>query len=350
MNPRPDPPPPTISEKVNCLSRPAAYGRAGAVVERRETHMSWVFLVGDRAFKLKKPVRFDYLDFSTLPRREAACRAEVALNGPLAPGVYRGVAPLKAGPGGLNICGEGEVVDWLVVMRRLDERHTLERRLADRPPSRAELDRLARALAGFYRSARPVGATAAAYQHAVRRALDDDRSVLLRRELGLPSAQVHHIDAVMRRFLRTRGDQLGRRARRRRIVEVHGDLRPEHIWLGDEVKVIDRLEFNRALRIADPVDELAFLDLECERLGSPGAGRRLREAVQRRLHDDAPRELVLFHRCHRAMLRARLSIAHLLEPRPRTPRKWPRQARAYLRLAARDARELELLLNRPAGR
>ena len=87
---------PTLDQKVEFLSRPSSYSQAVAEVIRRETHMSWVFLAGDRAFKLKKPVRFPYLDFSTLERRGAACRAELSLNRRLAPDVYLEVAPLTA--------------------------------------------------------------------------------------------------------------------------------------------------------------------------------------------------------------------------------------------------------------
>src|SRR5208283_2544205 len=95
-------------------------------VVRRETHMSEVFLADDRVYKLKKPVRFPYLDFSTLARREAACRAELKLNRRLAPNVYLGVVPLACSAQGLAIAGDGEVVDWLVVMTRLDESQMLD--------------------------------------------------------------------------------------------------------------------------------------------------------------------------------------------------------------------------------
>ena len=91
---------PTLAEKVAFLSQPAAYPRPVSEVIRRETHMSWVFLAGDKVYKLKKPVRFPYLDFSTLGRREAACRAELDLNRRLAPDVYLDVVPLVAAPRG----------------------------------------------------------------------------------------------------------------------------------------------------------------------------------------------------------------------------------------------------------
>ena len=122
---------PTLADKVEFLSRPEAYPHAVPELIRRETHMSWVFLAGDKVYKLKKPVRFPYLDFSTLGRREAACRAEFSLNRRLAPDVYIGVTPLVVSPRGLSLGGAGSIVDWLVVMRRLDDRWVLEQVLRE---------------------------------------------------------------------------------------------------------------------------------------------------------------------------------------------------------------------------
>jgi aminoglycoside phosphotransferase family enzyme len=98
------------------------------------------------------------------------------------------------------------------------------------------------------------------------------------------------------------------------------------------------------------LDELAFLCLECERLGIAWAGRYLRRRVMRDLRDHTPEALFWFYRCHRATLRARLAIAHLLEPRPRTPEKWRPLARRYLAIAAADATRLMRLLKSPTGR
>jgi uncharacterized protein len=339
---------PTLEHKVDFLSRPSAYAHAPAEVVRRETHMSWVFLAGDRVYKLKKPVRFPYLDFSTLDRREAACRAELQLNRRLALDVYIDVMPVVASPAGLSIDGQGAVqgtvVDWLVVMRRLDERQTLERAILEKRVEAWQLDRLAATLVQFYRRAGPVLYPAAAYLLGWRQSLDYNRRILLDPRLNLPAGQVSRIDTVQRKFLALRRGLLLRRVQGRHIVDGHGDLRPEHIWLGDPVRIIDCLEFNPRLRAVDPFDEIAFLGLECERLGAAWAGAHIRRRAARGLSDGLTEELFLFYRCHRATLRARLAIAHLLEPNPRTPEKWPRVARQYLRIAATDATKLERLL------
>jgi aminoglycoside phosphotransferase family enzyme len=138
-----------LAAKVDFLSRPDAYDPRPAGVVRRETHMSWVFLAGNEVYKLKKPVRFPYLDFSTLARREAACRAELRLNRRLAPDVYLGVLPLVERAGALLIDGEGAPVDWLVKMKRLDERFMLDGILANGTLTIGQLDRLIEALALF---------------------------------------------------------------------------------------------------------------------------------------------------------------------------------------------------------
>ena len=240
------------------------------------------------------------------------------------------------------------MVDWLVAMRRLGDATALDTRLRNHVEDR-ELDRLAATLARFYRHARPVHTTPSALRAAWRDALAYDRRVLLDPGLPTPHGLVRRIHSVLRRFLDTHGADLAERARRRRILDGHGDLRPEHIWLGDRVRIIDCLEFNPALRASDPVDEIAFLDLECERLGAPRAGARIRDRVLAEMGERPGELLYRFYRCHRAVLRARLSIAHLLEPDGRTPEKWPELARAYLRIAARDAARIEVCLNRPSG-
>ncbi len=341
---------PSLAAKVAFLSRGDAYQPSVSEVHRRETHMSEVFLAGDKAYKLKKPVRFPYLDFSTLARREAACRAELSLNRRLAPDVYEDVQPIVRSKSGLSIGGDGEVVDWLVLMKRLDESQMLDRLIEERRVQRWQLDRLVATLVNFYRRARAVFISPAAYRTQLHRSLAYNRRVLADPRFNLPAGTIRYVDAVQRRFLDKRAGLLAERVRTRHIVDGHGDLRPEHIWIGDPVRIIDCLEFNAGLRMVDPFDEIAFLCLECERLGAAWAGEYLRRRLIYALHDGHSTELFVFYRCHRATLRARLAIAHLLEDQPRTPEKWPMLARTYLRLAAADAVRLERTLRKRANR
>jgi aminoglycoside phosphotransferase family enzyme len=340
----------TLDAKVAFLSRPQSYRPVPPEVVRRETHMSWVFLAGERVYKLKKPVRFPYLDFSTLGRRERACRAELRLNRRLAPDVYLDVVPLTETREGLALGGEGRAVDWLVCMRQLDERRMLDSLIGARQVQTHQVERLVKVLARFYRGARPTFLPPAVHLADLKQSLAYNRRVLLDRRFALPAGLVRRIDRAQRRFLDRCGSLIAARLRHRRIVDGHGDLRPEHIFIDDEVRIIDCLEFNPRLRIVDPFDEIAYLSLECERLGAPWVGAYLRRRMQSMLRDGPTEALFAFYHCYRATLRARLAIAHLYEAHPRTPEKWPRLAAEYLALADRSARELEAWLRTRAGR
>ncbi len=340
----------TLADKVAFLGRPEAYPHSPREVASKQTHMSWVFLAGDKAYKLKKPVRFPYLDYSTLEKREAACRAELTLNRRLAPDVYEQVVPLTQSPRGLSLGGAGEVADWLVVMRRLDEGRTLEQTIASGTLAAWQLDRVVATLVAFYRRAPAAFVPPEIYLANWHKSLAYNKRILLDPRLALPSGLIGRIDAAQRGFLNARARLIAERVRGRQVVDGHGDLRPEHIWLGDPVIVIDCLEFNASLRAVDPFDEIAYLCVECDRLGARWASRYIRRRAIHALRDHLSDELFTFYRCHRATLRARLSIAHLLEPEPRTPEKWPRLARTYLRIAAADAIKLERLVRTRASR
>jgi aminoglycoside phosphotransferase family enzyme len=339
-----------LPEKVAFLSEASHYPGLPDRVLVRETHMSWVFLAGDLVYKLKKPVRFPYLDFSTLRRREAACRAEFSLNLRLAPDIYLGVVPLTETDGVLSIDGKGRVIDWLVVMRRLADDGSLESAIQSGRVSMRDADRIADRLSTFYRHARRVAIRPDESLADWRAMLAYNRRILRDPRFGLPAGQIERILRIQRRFLAEEPGVLKGRVRQRRIVEAHGDLRPEHIWLGNPVTVIDCLEFDKQMRCLDPLDEVAFLHLECQRLGAGWVGERIYRQLARDIADPRETGLYLFYRSCRALLRARLAIAHLLDSAPRTPEKWPRRAREYLAFAEQDAVRLERLLNRRRGR
>lgn len=184
----------------------------------------------------------------------------------------------------------------------------------------------------------------------LRRTITYNKRVLLDDRFNLPAGLVSRVDRCQRLFLDRYGSAIAARFRHRRIVDGHGDLRPEHICLQASVRVIDCLEFNARLRAVDPFDEVAYLALECERLGAAWAGSALRQQMTHKLRDGPADVLFDFYTCYRATLRARLAIAHLYEEHPRTPQKWPRLAIDYLQLAARSARRLEDLFRTRSDR
>jgi aminoglycoside phosphotransferase family enzyme len=327
-----------LEAKVGFLGRPDAYPEATSRVEAVETHMSWVFLTDAHAYKLKKPVRYPYLDFSTPEARRLDCEQEVRLNRRLARDVYLGVLPLVVDAAGrLRLGGEGETVDWLVQMRRLPADRMLDQLLRGGTVTQAEIGQLAQLFARFYAAA-PVEALAPeAYRQTLATRIEDNLRELISPEFGLDPELPQRIARIQLGFLHGHAELFDRRVREGRIVEGHGDLRPEHVCLLAEPVVIDCLEFNREFRILDPVDELGYLALECERLQAPRVGRWLLDGYGEASGDVPPDALIHFYQSCRASLRAKLALWHLRDDGRHPPGRWRSTAGEYLELAQRHA-------------
>jgi aminoglycoside phosphotransferase family enzyme len=340
----PPPPPARKSEvpleaKLRFLQSASAYPHARQAPECVETHMSWVFLSGDRVYKLKKPVRLPVLDFSTLDRREFFCREELRLNARLAPDVYLGLLALQTSAAGWSLVHDGEqqadatTVDWLVLMRRLPVQRMLAALLAEGTVAGGDIDALNQLLGTFYRRASSVQVSPEIYVERLRHEYAVSRKLLLMARFELHGAACA-LDAFAG-ALSANASSLRARAAGGHLVEGHGDLRPEHICLIEEPVVIDCLEFNTTLRQVDPFDEIAFLALECEIAGAPWIGAQLITGLERALGESPPTGVMTVYTAHRALLRARLSIAHLLDQVVRTPQRWPAQAQRYIDHARR---------------
>ena len=249
------------------------------------------------------------------------------LNRRLAGDVYRGLAIVTHSANGeLAIDGEGRVVDWLVRMRRLPAEYMLDWLVEHERLRPADVAVVAQRLGDFFAAQPAVALAVGRYRLLLRQQLDLSRAMLARPGFGLPPQQIDAVHSTLGRYLED-GADLAARVRTGRIVEGHGDLRPEHICLGTPPVIIDCLEFSRDLRLLDPFDEFAFLGLECARLGAPWVAPLLLEALAARLDDRPPVRLWHFYTALRACVRARLALAHLLEPAPSRPHLWIPRAR-----------------------
>ena len=323
----------SLESKVAFLRQPSAYPEQCFRVEAIETHMSWVFLTEQHAWKLKKPVRYDYLDFSTLAARQFYCEEEVRLNRRLAAPIYLGVESLGINAAGNLTLGQGTPTDWLVKMRRLPMQNMLDYAIGHGSAGNEDMVALAARMSRFYAACTPVALDVARYR---QRFIDDvarNGVELSTPAFRIPAEQVAGLCQRQTDFLQRHETLLAQRLAAGKIVEGHGDLRPEHICLHPELMVIDCLEFSRDLRIVDAVDELAFLAMECARLGAPELGQCLLNAYSDAAGDYPPPQLVRFYRSFRASLRARIAVRHLNEEKFRYSNEWRQRAMAYLDLA-----------------
>jgi uncharacterized protein len=261
--------PPSLSDKVAFLSRPESYPEGAACVTAIETHMSWVFVTDRLVYKMKKPVRFPYLDFSTLEARRRTCEESLRLNRRLAADVYLGLVPLTCTDAGLRLGGPGEPVEWLEQMRRLPERMMLDSAVREGRATARDGERLTAVLAGFYARAQPCELDAAAYRARLAAGVRDHARALCDPVLELDTGPIAALAEAQADYLERHSGMLRCAGRCRPDHRGHGDLRPEHVCLSEPPVFIDCLEFNRDLRLLDCVDELSYLGH-----GMRGARRR----------------------------------------------------------------------------
>jgi aminoglycoside phosphotransferase family enzyme len=328
-----------LRAKVDCLSRPETYSGGALAVETIETHFAWVFLVGRCAYKMKKPLKFRELDLTTLATRRVNCELEVALNRRLAPTVYVGTIPLYDVGGRLSLQGPGTPVEWLVKMHKLPRERALDRLATKGNIDDAQLRGLLQRLARFYAAAVRAPWDGLAYRRAMAHEVERTADELAQPQLGLDLAYVDRIAIELLRRIAANASVFHRRVTEGRIIDAHGDLRPEHVFLLPEPQVIDCLEFSADLRLLDSAAEIAFLALECERLGHSDLAGRVLAYYREYAHDACEADLLEFYRALRAFVRAKVAAWHLEEgTAPETHAEWQKRTWWYLHEAAASLR------------
>jgi uncharacterized protein len=307
VNIRP-PTPASQDEIVAAMSQPAFYHPAPREVERRETHASTVFLAGDRAYKVKKPVRFDFLDYSTAVRRMRMCEEEVALNRRLAPHIYVGVRSIVASRDGFALASpeRADALEYAVEMHRFDEDHTLASRVARHAVDPAQVREVGALIAAFHARAEVVGRGDPRPQ--VKRTSDENFANLL--ELAGPERE-SDVCAAQRftdAFLVRRRDAFLERAEAGLIRDGHGDLRAEHVLLDDPIQIVDCVEFDAALRRTDVASDLAFLVMDLRRLGAGNLVGDLLDGYREAGGVPGDDGLIAFYAAQRAWVRAKVAL------------------------------------------
>jgi len=290
---------------LQALAMPAMY-RGAPLVTVHETHASWVFVAGERAYKVKKPLALAFLDYSTLTLRHNACREEVRVNRELAPGLYLGVRAIVRSQDGFRIVSDEapDAVEYVVEMRSFSEDDTFAGLIAAGSLTRAHVTAAARLLAAFHRSA------------AVAADWDADRVLALWRRnveelqhVGPPAGW--HLDVAAgfgEAFVTAHAPEFRRRAALGLARDGHGDLRCEHVLAGPTVRVVDRIEFDPTLRRSDIACDLAFLAMDLEVSGQRWAACELVSAYRDAGMDPGGEPLRSFYAAHCALVRAKVTL------------------------------------------
>jgi aminoglycoside phosphotransferase family enzyme/predicted kinase len=293
----------------DALLRAAAWPGSSGTVELVETHISWVFLVGDLAYKVKKPVRLDFLDFSTPALRRHFCEEELRLNRRFAPELYLGLSRVVSTPAGLAVDVPGRVVDHAVRMRRFDRDEELDALLERGAADPALLRQFGGRLAGQHATS-PRAGTAQPWARPERtlEACRENFTELRRREDGSTLAQVEALAAWTEQRFATLAPRFGKRVDEGRFRECHGDLHCANVVRhGGELWPFDALEFDPGLHWIDVANDLAFLYMDLRARGHPALAAALLDGWLSGSGDFDALGVLRFYEAYRAGVRAKVA-------------------------------------------
>lgn len=303
---------------IQAMLAPAFYDHETRHVDLVQTHISYVLLTDDTVYKLKKQVRFSFLDFSTLERRRHFCHEEVRLNRRLAPDVYRGVMAIARDGDTYRLAEEDEpdAVEYVVVMRRLPADRVLASMLGRNAVTAEMIDAVVDRLVAFHGAAeRGPEVRAAGDPKRIRMAMDEDFQEMRRfRGTTIAAADDEAIIDFCHRSLERFTPLLAQRIAAGRVCDGHGDLHAEHVCLTDPLIIFDCIEFNPDFRRRDVAAEIAFLAMDLEFRGHPRLAERLVSGYADAAADPELPRLVPFFKAHRAYIRGKVDSLTADEP------------------------------------
>jgi aminoglycoside phosphotransferase family enzyme/predicted kinase len=314
-------------------------------VELIQTHISLLLLGKSRVLKLKKPVDFGFLDYTTLEKRRIACDREVELNSRLCPRIYLGTQPVVEENGTFRFSGEGNIVDYGVLMKRLPEDRMLDRIVFDGNVTEAMISRIAEKISAFHKAARR-GEDVNAFGNLETIRYNWEENFQQTKpyiDRTIAASDFELIRAWIGNWLDENEVLLNERVAKGHICDGHGDLRCESICVTNGICIFDCIEFNDRFRCADVANEAAFLAMDLAANGRPDLGYFFYERYSELAGDEQLFKLFSFYRCYRAFVRGKVLSFQLDEPELSDGQHISARKRAedYFRIAASSAKQLQ---------
>jgi uncharacterized protein len=304
-----------LARLVEHLSDPRAYPDPTTKVDVHQTHISVVFVTDDCAYKIKKPVALEFLDYSTLEQRRHWCDEEIRLNRRLAARIYLGVVRITQDGSAVRVEGTGPVIEWAVKMQRLSAEASLATAVARNDLSRETVELLARRIADFDRHAERDESIArfGRFDVVARNARENFEQSHSQVGTTVSRRVFERVQTLTEETLGHHRALIEDRADRGVPCDTHGDIRMEHVYLfpgrdpPDDLAIVDCIEFNLRFRAADPVADMAFLVMDLIRHGRRDLAHWFRDAYLAYAGDDQGMALAPFYVSYRAAVRAKVN-------------------------------------------
>ncbi|MBT1071804.1 AAA family ATPase [Pelotalea chapellei] len=306
-----------IRSILKSLLKSEAYPEPTNKVELVQTHVSWIFLTETHAYKIKKPVDFGFLNFSTIDRRRFYCNEEVKYNRRLCPDIYEGVVELRKTPDGAAFYGEGPVLDYAVKMKRLPAARMLDQLVIKKEITSDEMKEVARLIAEFHRNA-PTSSTIAEYGSLDRIMFnwqENFEQAMPFENTTLPAVEREYIRTWVNNFVTENAAHLNERVQNGFIRECDGDIHLENICLhNDKVCIFDCIEFNERFRCCDTAADVAFLLMDLDFHGRHDLAETVVNTYMEISDDRGILLLIDFYKIYRAFVRGKVESFILNDP------------------------------------
>jgi aminoglycoside phosphotransferase family enzyme len=329
----------TQKQVVEALKNPQAYPEDSGQIELTQTHISYVFLTKDFAYKIKKPVNFGFLDFGTLEKRRFFCEKELQLNRRLCGEMYIEVAPINRDASGtIRIKGDGETVEYALKMKRIPQEKIMTKLLEENKVDTQLIDNIAKIIAQFHAKAETnpkiseIGSLATVKVNWDEN-FEQTQNVV---DKTISSADFESIRKKVGQFTEQKRALFEKRVREGKVRDCHGDLHSGNIFVADRIYIFDAIEFNERFRYSDVAADMAFLAMDLDFKGRSDLSDFFVKKYVEYSGDAELLELLAFYKCYRAYVRGKVVGFRLSDPNISDGEKQEatKEAQAYFKLAA----------------
>ncbi|MBT8171286.1 gluconokinase [Candidatus Bathyarchaeota archaeon] len=329
---------------IEALRKPEAYIEKTENIEVEQTHISYIFFTKDFVYKVKKPVNFGFLDFTTLEKRKKFCEKELKLNRRLCGDMYIKVVPITKSAKQIKINGQGKIVEYAVKMKRIPQENMMSILLDEDKVDYKLIDKIAKIIVEFHlrvktnKRIKNFGSLKTIEKNWVENFIQTKEFV----NKTITPEEFSFINNKVNEFMKNNKSLFTKRVLENRIKDCHGDIHSGNIFISDKIYIFDAIEFNERFRYSDVASEVAFLAMDLDKKGKNGFSNFLVERYIKYSNDQELQELLAFYKCYRAYVRGKVIGFKLNDLNVNNKEKIEakKEASNYFKLASDYAKQL----------
>lgn len=285
------------------------YDEQVSYIKMVQTHISWVFLTGKYAYKVKKPVNFGFLDYTTLEKRKFFCEQEVILNSRLSKELYVGALPINEKGGKLKVCGEGNLIEYTVKMKELPSETLMVNLLKKNKVSKNDVQKIAEILSEFHSRALTGGEVNEGGTTRTIKFNWDENFDQTKKFIGVTIGKedFDEIKKKVNTYIESNTELFDKRIKNGRVRDCHGDVHSGSIFIADKIYIFDCIEFNTRFRYSDVASEVAFLSMDLDYYTREDLSQHFVKSYVNYSLDDELLKLLPFYKCYRAYVRGKVT-------------------------------------------